>query len=140
MNRSKKIVGVIVILLVVLYSLFLPLIPGMNGEKMSYDAVHIYANCIETESVTNWHSSLFMYECIVVKRILALLFGCSFSGHAVLCIFWCFSTLMMVAAIVFIGCQLVEKTAISTPEGEEIKVNATTEHRVIFENYDDSNI
>lgn len=31
---------------------------------------------------------------------------------------------------------LVEKTAISTPEGEEIKVNATTEHRVIFENYD----
>lgn len=112
MNRSKKIVGVIVILLVVLYSLFLPLIPGMNGEKMSYDAVHVYANCIETESVTNWHSSLFMYECIVVKRILDLLFRCFFSGHAVLCIFWCFSTLMMVAAIVFIGCQLVEKTAI----------------------------
>lgn len=35
---------------------------------------------------------------------------------------------------------LVEKTTISTPEGEEIKVNAVTEHKVIFENYDDTNV
>lgn len=35
---------------------------------------------------------------------------------------------------------LVEKTTISTPEGEEIKVNTINEHRVIFENYDETNV
>lgn len=35
---------------------------------------------------------------------------------------------------------LADKQNISTPEGEEIRVNSVNEHRVIFENYDESNV
>ena len=66
---------------------------------MSPDAVNAYAACIESERVTNWHSSLFMYECVVLKHVAAFVCGREFSGTEVLWGVWVATAVLMAVAI-----------------------------------------
>lgn len=105
MNQNKKTQVLFCLSILIFFALFLcgfaSMIPLPTGEGMSYDAVKTYAKAIETEVVTNWHSSLLIYECICLKWIMQFVFGHVVSGTQVLYVaFWIFTALMSVAYVV----------------------------------------
>lgn len=63
----------------------------------------------------------------VVKQIYKVIEGQQFTGASV----GAFNSNIIARKL-----GLVEKTNISTPEGEELRVNIAAEHRVIFEDYE----
>ena len=80
-SQSKIIIFRLIYLLSVLF-LFLALInylPRIDGCNMSADAAFAYTYCIESENVLDWHSPLFMYECIYLKKLFSL-FGVYING------------------------------------------------------------
>ncbi len=93
----------ILLFLCVFGTFFVRFIPSPTGEGMTYDATTIYAKIIETEMVTNWHSSLFMYEGIVLKWVLRHFVGVSVSGVNVLyAFFWLFSILICSSMVILL--------------------------------------
>lgn len=110
MNQSRflwKEYLVSLLIIAVVSSLLLPCIPGADGERMSWDSVNVYSRNIETENVSNWHSSLFMYECIALKRVIGLVTGQSMCGVEVLRIAWCGFSLVMLVFMIVLGFRLV---------------------------------
>ncbi len=110
MNQSRllwKEYLVSLLIIAVVSSLLLPCIPGAGGERMSWDSVTEYSRCIETEKVSNWHSSLFMYECIAIKRVIGLVTGQSMCGVEVLRIAWCGFSLVMLVFMIVLAFRLV---------------------------------
>lgn len=93
----------ILLFLCVFGTFFVRFIPSPSGEGMTCDATTTYAKIIETEMVTNWHSSLFMYEGIVLKWVLQHFVGGSVSGVNVLyAFFWLFSILMCSSMVILL--------------------------------------
>ena len=93
----------ILLFLCVFGTFFVRFIPSPSGEGMTHDATTTYAKIIETEMVTNWHSSLFMYEGIVLKWVLQHFVGGSVSGVNVLyAFFWLFSILMCSSMVILL--------------------------------------
>ena len=93
----------ILLFLCVFGTFFVRLIPSPSGEGMTYDVTTSYAKIIETEMVTNWHSSLFMYEGIVLKWVLQHFVGVSVSGVNVLYVFfWLFSILICSSMVILL--------------------------------------
>lgn len=113
MNRSRplwKELLVSLLIIAVVSSILLPCIPDAGGEQMSYDAVHTYSRCIETEDVTSWHSSLFMFEGIVIKRIASLLLGRGISGVDTLRLVWVGLSLLMLISMLILGRRLARES------------------------------
>lgn len=113
MNRSNRFRLLFVIcsifIVVALFWRLLPHMPDSQGVGMSRDAVKTYATCIESGHVTNWHSSLFMYECIALKHVAALVFGREFSGTGILWGVWIATTIVMAAAICLLAYTMLKK-------------------------------
>lgn len=113
MSRSRSLWKdslVSLLIIVAVSSLLLPCIPDAAGERMSHDAVHTYSKSIETEDVSNWHSSLFMYECIVIKRISSLLMGRGICGVDVLRLVWGGLSLLMLISMLSMGRRLARQS------------------------------
>lgn len=83
--------------------------PDSQGRGMTYDAVTSYTTCIESGHVTNWHSSLLMYECIALKHVAALVFGREFSGTGILWGVWIATTIVMAVAICLLAYTMLKK-------------------------------
>lgn len=96
---------------VALFSRLLPHMPDSQGGGMGCDAVKTYTTCIESGHVTNWHSSLFMYECIALNHVAALVCGREFSGTGILWGVWISTTWMMVAAICLLAYTMLKKSS-----------------------------
>lgn len=115
MNRSRSLwkeLLVSLLIIVVVSSVLLPCIPDAGGERMSHDAVHTYSKSIETEEVSNWHSSLFMYECIVIKHIASLLLGRGICGVDVLRLVWGGLSLLMLISMLCLGRRLARQSRV----------------------------
>ena len=113
MSRSSplwKDLLVSLLIIAVVSSLLLPCIPDAGGGRMTYDAVHTYSKGIETEEVTNWHSSLFIYECIALKRIACMLLGRNICGIDVLRIVWGCLSLLMLISMLILGRRLAQQS------------------------------
>ncbi len=76
--------------------------PRGDGSNMTHDAYCTYARIIESGNVTNWHSSLFMYEGVLLRRFFAL-FGVVFSGVAIIKIMAIMCTAIAVVAVSYIA-------------------------------------
>lgn len=85
-------------------------VPGGGGELMSPDAVCAYSRGIESEIVSNWHSSLFIYECIALKKAAAFLLGCDLSGIEVLRLAWHGFSLLMLISMLCLEIKLVRQS------------------------------
>ena len=111
MNRNKKhllaFVFYCLAVCLVLGWILSAYIPTPSGDGMSADSITTYSLIIENENVTNWHSSLFMHECIALKHITYWLTGQLLSGTAVLFGAWVIMTTMMVIAIITLGYSLI---------------------------------
>lgn len=82
LNSQNKISIFRLIYFLAILFLFLALInylPKIDGSNMSADAALAYTYCIESENVLDWHSPLFMYECIYLKKLFSL-FGVYING------------------------------------------------------------
>lgn len=80
---------------------YIGLMPGADGSNMTEDTRSTYSVSIETHHVTNWHSSLFMYEGIAVKCIFALL-GIKLSGVEVIRIMGICATFLSLSSIAYV--------------------------------------
>lgn len=113
MNRSDRFRLLFVIcsffIVVALSWRLLPHMPDSQGGGMTYDAVTSYTTCIESGHVTNWHSSLLMYECIALKHVAALVFGREFSGTGILWGVWIATTIVMAVAICLLAYTMLKK-------------------------------
>ena len=113
MNRSDRFRLLFVIcsffIVVALSWRLLPHMPDSQGRGMTYDAVTSYTTCIESGHVTNWHSSLLMYECIALKHVAALVFGREFSGTGILWGVWIATTIVMAVAICLLAYTMLKK-------------------------------
>lgn len=99
MNPSKKDImrgfAAVLLFLTIFFFFIQRFVPMPTGEGMSHDAKYFYAESIETEILTDWFSSLFIYESIILKRCLQYFIGSSVSGVYVLyVVFWLFTCLM----------------------------------------------
>lgn len=134
MSRSSplwKDLLVSLLIIAVVSSLLLPCIPGAGGECLSYDAVHAYSWEIEKEVVSNWHSSLFIYECIALKRIVCILLGRIICGIDVLRIVWGCLTLVMLISMIVLGRRLAQQSwvwLLAFPYCVYLGLNSTLSH------------
>lgn len=87
-----------------------PFIPSSTGGGMSADAGRYYSRCIESGEISNWHSSLFIYEAIALRKLIMFLLGKELSGCAVLFAVWAGTTLLMMVAVINLGYILVNKS------------------------------
>lgn len=62
----------------------IPIMPDQYGGGMGWDPVNTYAHNIDNETVTNWHSSLLLYECIALKYVIRSIFAVEVSGVFIL--------------------------------------------------------
>ena len=114
MNRSdwrdfsKISLGFLLVTFVVL-SLLFSRVPGAGGELMSGDAVGAYSRGIESGIVSNWHSSLFIYECIALKKAVMFLLGWNLSGIEVLRLAWYGFSLLMLVSMLCLETRLVRQ-------------------------------
>lgn len=90
MNQNKRdffrkivLYAMPLLVFIIIISLFLP---GSNGSNLAYDAKFWYAHNIDNDLITNWHSSLFMLEGIMVKKVFAF-FTISITGYKVIQLF-----------------------------------------------------
>ena len=90
MNQSKSdffkeivLYAIPLLVFIIIISFFLP---GTNGSNLSADAKYTYAYNIDNDLITNWHSSLFMLEGIIVKKVLSF-FAISITGYKVIQLF-----------------------------------------------------
>lgn len=113
MNQSKCTpIGYAVILLVFFLLLFYGVweyIPGKDGSFFSWDAKYYYVNCIESGEVTNWHSELFMYECIFLRWLIHETFGELLSGLEILRVVWWISFFMLSGCVGYVLCCLMNR-------------------------------
>lgn len=72
--------------------------PHRPGAIISGDPVASYAPAIETEFVCDWHSALYLSECIYLKHILQF-FGWDVSGLHVLYVTWYITALVIFALL-----------------------------------------
>ena len=75
--------------------------PGSNGSNLSADAKYTYAFNIDNDLITNWHSSLFVLEGIIVKKMLSF-FAISISGYKVLQLFAIFFIAITVVSAAYL--------------------------------------
>ena len=75
MNQNKlstkriRVVVAIISVTIIWWLHMLYALPGSDGSNMSCDAINGYAVDIDTEFVTDWHSALFGWEGIILKKI-----------------------------------------------------------------------
>lgn len=89
-----------------------PAVPTPRGEGMSWDAVHTYAESIDNGTVTNWHSALFLYECLGIKYLVYHLSDRVLSGVEVLYVAWILLTTIMLVAIINLLYILGKRSAV----------------------------
>ena len=112
MNLNKSTIGItnytIILLVIVIWVLFLVFgLPLFDGTNLSNDAIYGYAQDIDSEIVTDWHSSLFGYEGIALKRM-ARFFDIHLCGKACITVMASIIvTLMMLAVsyLTYVGCK-----------------------------------
>ena len=104
MNRSKgfyiTFVSATILLVSLLFLKILPYAPSPSGEGMGWMSINRYLPSIETNQVSNWYSSLFMYECIGLKKLGSYVFDREFSGMSILYGVWIGMTIMMFGSII----------------------------------------
>lgn len=102
MNRNK-IISLLGFLLFIFSVLFVVGVncPHRPGAILEGDAVSDYAPAIETEQLTNWHSALFLKECIMLKHLVGYMDFYP-SGLEVLCIVWYLNALVIISSTVFL--------------------------------------
>lgn len=74
--------------------------PHRPGAIIEGDPVVAYAPAIESEHVSNWHSALFLKECILVKKILWAL-GWELTGIEILEMLWYVAAFIIWCVFVF---------------------------------------
>lgn len=80
-----------------------------TGEGYCPDAVCIYSRAIDTERVTDWHSSLCMYEAIFLKKLCIALFDWNISSFQVMGIFFYGAIICLIVNICYWICLCVNK-------------------------------
>lgn len=113
MNQSKwqtvRIPLFLFITIITFVLLCTPYFPEPSGAGMSADAVGGYTKCIETGVVSNWHSALFVYECIGIKNFIYFLTGNKLTGPEVIYVVWVVLSVCMVVFTTILGCRIAEQ-------------------------------
>lgn len=91
------------------FCLFLPILWCLflflfgKGFRLSFDALHTYSPMIDTGVICDWHSDLFLFECICLKSVASFLGLACVNGIAVLHIAsWCSYMVMLILSTVWI--------------------------------------